>query len=159
MNAEKTLATPRPSSARRKALRPAGGDCSGCWPCRSAIFTLAALFIDMAVTGIPRLTPEFFTNFPSRRPAEAGILSSWVGSVLVMMVTALVRRANRHRQRGLPGRVRAQELGHRSVIEINITNLAGVPSIIYGLLALGLFVYTFKLGQSILTAGLTLALC
>ena len=54
-----------------------------------AILTLAALFIDMAVTGIPRLTPEFFTNFPSRRPAEAGILSSWVGSVLVMTVTAL----------------------------------------------------------------------
>ena len=43
-----------------------------------AILTLAALFVDMAVTGIPRLTPEFFSNFPSRRPAEAGILSSWV---------------------------------------------------------------------------------
>lgn len=122
-----------------------------------AILTLAALFIDMAVTGIPRLTPEFFTNFPSRRPAEAGILSSWVGSVLVMIVTAFCAVPI-----GIAGAIYLEEYARKNwftaVIEINITNLAGVPSIIYGLLALGLFVYTFKLGQSILTAGLTLAL-
>jgi phosphate transport system permease protein len=122
-----------------------------------AILTLAALFIDMAVTGIPRLTPEFFTNFPSRRPAEAGILSSWVGSVLVMMVTAICAVPI-----GIAGAIYLEEYARKNwftaVIEINITNLAGVPSIIYGLLALGLFVYTFGLGQSILTAGLTLAL-
>jgi phosphate transport system permease protein len=121
------------------------------------IFTLAALFIDMAVTGIPRLSADFFLNFPSRRPAEAGILSSWVGSVLVMMVTGLVAVPI-----GIAGAIYLEEYARKnwftSVIEINITNLAGVPSIIYGLLALGLFVYTFKLGQSILTAGLTLAL-
>ncbi|MCZ8233842.1 MAG: phosphate ABC transporter permease PstA [Inhella sp.] len=122
-----------------------------------AILTLAALFIDMAVTGIPRLTPEFFTNFPSRRPAEAGILSSWVGSVLVMTVTALCAVPM-----GIAGAIYLEEYARKNwftgVIEINITNLAGVPSIIYGLLALGLFVYTFGLGQSILTAGLTLGL-
>lgn len=122
-----------------------------------AILTLAALFIDMAVTGIPRLTPEFFTNFPSRRPAEAGILSSWVGSVLVMTVTALCAVPM-----GIAGAIYLEEYARKNwftgIIEINITNLAGVPSIIYGLLALGLFVYTFGLGQSILTAGLTLGL-
>jgi phosphate transport system permease protein len=122
-----------------------------------AILTLAALFIDMAVTGIPRLTPEFFTNFPSRRPAEAGILSSWVGSILVMTVTALCAVPL-----GIAGAIYLEEYARKNwftaVIEINITNLAGVPSIIYGLLALGLFVYTFGLGQSILTAGLTLGL-
>ncbi len=122
-----------------------------------AILTLAALFVDMAVTGIPRLTPEFFSNFPSRRPAEAGILSSWVGSLLVMMVTALCAVPL-----GIAGAIYLEEYARKnwftSVIEINITNLAGVPSIIYGLLALGLFVYTFGLGQSILTAGLTLGL-
>jgi phosphate transport system permease protein len=122
-----------------------------------AILTLAALFIDMAVTGIPRLTPEFFTNFPSRRPAEAGILSSWVGSILVMTVTALCAVPM-----GIAGAIYLEEYARKNwftaVIEINITNLAGVPSIIYGLLALGLFVYTFGLGQSILTAGLTLGL-
>jgi phosphate transport system permease protein len=121
------------------------------------ILTLAALFIDMAVTGVPRLTGDFFTSFPSRRAGEAGILSAWVGSILVMIVTALVAVPV-----GIAGAVYLEEYARKNwftdVIEINITNLAGVPSIIYGLLALGLFVYTFGLGQSILTAGLTLAL-
>jgi phosphate transport system permease protein len=121
------------------------------------ILTLVALFVDMAVSGIPRLSAEFFTSFPSRRAGQAGILSAWVGSVLVMAVTALVAVPL-----GIAGAVYLEEYARKNwftdVIEINITNLAGVPSIIYGLLALGLFVYTFGLGQSILTAGLTLAL-
>lgn len=121
------------------------------------ILTLAALFVDMAVSGIPRLNADFFTSFPSRRSAQAGILSAWVGSILVMIVTALVAVPI-----GIAGAIYLEEYAKRNwftdVIEINITNLAGVPSIIYGLLALGLFVYTFGLGQSILTAGLTLAL-
>lgn len=121
------------------------------------ILTLLALFVDMAVTGIPRLSAEFFTSFPSRRAAQAGILSAWVGSILVMMVTALVAVPL-----GIAGAIYLEEYARKhwitDLIEINITNLAGVPSIIYGLLALGLFVYTFGLGQSILTAGLTLAL-
>ena len=121
------------------------------------ILTLLALFVDMAITGIPRLNVEFFTSFPSRRAADAGILSAWVGSVLVMIVTALVAVPV-----GIAGAVYLEEYARKNwltdIIEINITNLAGVPSIIYGLLALGLFVYTFGLGQSILTAGLTLAL-
>lgn len=121
------------------------------------ILTLVALFVDMAVSGIPRLSAEFFTSFPSRRAGQAGILSAWVGSVLVMGVTALVAVPL-----GIAGAVYLEEYARKNwftdVIEINITNLAGVPSIIYGLLALGLFVYTFGLGQSILTAGLTLAL-
>ncbi|WP_284616623.1 phosphate ABC transporter permease PstA [Aquabacterium humicola] len=121
------------------------------------ILTLAALFVDMAVAGIPRLTADFFTEFPSRRASQAGILSAWVGSALVMAVTALVAVPL-----GIAGAVYLEEYARKNwftdVIEINITNLAGVPSIIYGLLALGLFVYTFGLGQSILTAGLTLAL-
>lgn len=121
------------------------------------ILVLAALFIDMAITGYGRITPEFFTSFPSRRPAEAGILSSWVGSILVMMVTAFVAVPI-----GIAGAIYLEEYARKNwftaVIEINITNLAGVPSIIYGLLALGLFVYTFGFGQSILTAGMTLGL-
>jgi phosphate transport system permease protein len=121
------------------------------------ILTLLALFVDMASTGVPRLTAEFFTSFPSRRAANAGILSAWVGSVLVMLVTALVAVPI-----GIASAVYLEEYARKNwftlLIEINITNLAGVPSIIYGLLALGLFVYTFGLGQSILTAGLTLAL-
>jgi phosphate transport system permease protein len=121
------------------------------------ILTLAALFASMAIDGVPRLTGDFFLNFPSRRAGEAGILSAWVGSILVMAVTALIAVPV-----GIAGAIYLEEYARKNwitdVIEINISNLAGVPSIVYGLLALGLFVYTFGLGQSILSAGLTLAL-
>ena len=53
------------------------------------ILTLVALFAPMVIDGFPRLTVEFFTNFPSRRAGQAGIVSAWVGSLLVMLVTAL----------------------------------------------------------------------
>jgi len=121
------------------------------------VLTLAALFANMAIDGIPRLTGDFFTSFPSRRAGQAGILSAWIGSVLVMLVTAMVAVPI-----GIAGAIYLEEYARKNwftdIIEINITNLAGVPSIVYGLLALGLFVYTFGLGQSILSAGLTLAL-
>ena len=121
------------------------------------LLTVAALFVDMAVKGLPRISLEFFTNFPSRRAESAGILSAWVGSTLVMVVTAVTAVPI-----GAAAGVYLEEYATRNwmtdVIEINITNLAGVPSIVYGLLALGLFVYQFGLGQSVLAAGLTLAL-
>ena len=53
------------------------------------ILTLAALFVGMIIDGVPRLNADFFTSFPSRRAGEAGILSAWVGSILVMFVTAV----------------------------------------------------------------------
>jgi phosphate transport system permease protein len=121
------------------------------------VLTFVALFLDMLIDGAARLRPDFFTSFPSRRPAQAGILSAWVGSVLVMLVTAATAVPL-----GVAAGVYLEEYAPRNwmtdLIEINVTNLAGVPSIIYGLLALGLFVYQFGLGQSILTAGLTLGL-
>jgi phosphate transport system permease protein len=121
------------------------------------LIALAALLIDLAAAGLPRLNWDFLTSFPSRRASQAGILSAWVGSLLVILTTALI---------GVPLGVGAgvylEEYGGRNwvtnIIEINITNLAGVPSIVYGLLALGLFVYGFGTGRSIFTAGLTLAL-
>jgi phosphate transport system permease protein len=121
------------------------------------VLTFAALFVDMAIDGLPRLSLEFFTNFPSRRPGQAGILSAWVGSTLVMLTTAFFAVPL-----GVAAGIYLEEYAGKNwvtdLIEINITNLAGVPSIVYGLLALGLFVYQFGLGQSILAAGLTLAL-
>jgi phosphate transport system permease protein len=121
------------------------------------VLSFCVLFADMAIKGVPRLEWEFFTSFPSRRAANAGILSAWVGTVLVMMVTALAAVPV-----GIAAGVYLEEYAPKNwvtgLIEINITNLAGVPSIVYGLLALGLFVYQFGLGQSILSAGLTLAL-
>ncbi len=121
------------------------------------IMTFLALFLSMAWEGVPRLSGDFFLNFPSRRAGEAGILSAWIGSSLVMLVTAVVAVPV-----GVAAGIYLEEYARKhwinDLIEINITNLAGVPSIVYGLLALGLFVYTFGFGQSILSAGLTLAL-
>lgn len=121
------------------------------------VLTFAVLFIEMVINGAPRLSWDFFTNFPSRKPDQAGILSAWVGSTLVMLVTAMTAVPL-----GVGAGVYLEEYAPKNwvtdLIEINVTNLAGVPSIVYGLLALGLFVYGFGFGQSILTAGLTLAL-
>ena len=121
------------------------------------VLTFAALFADMAMKGVTRLDLDFFTNFPSRRAGQAGILSAWVGSCLVMLATAFFAVPL-----GVAAGVYLEEYAAKNwvtdIIEINITNLAGVPSIVYGLLALGMFVYQFGFGQSILSAGLTLAL-
>jgi phosphate transport system permease protein len=119
--------------------------------------TLTALIMDLTVDGSSRLRPQFFLSFPSRFPNQAGILSAWVGTTLVMIVTALAAVPM-----GIAAGVYLEEYAPKNwltaLIEINIANLAGVPSIVYGLMALGLFVYQFKLGQSILSAGLTLGL-
>lgn len=121
------------------------------------MITLAALMIQLAMDGAERLSWGFFTSYPSRFPERAGILSAWVGTSLVMLVTALTAVPL-----GVGAGVYLEEYAPQNwltgLIEINIANLAGVPSIVYGLMALGLFVYQFKFGQSILTAGLTLAL-
>jgi phosphate transport system permease protein len=118
---------------------------------------LAALFFDLVRDGSSRFGWDFFTSFPSRKAENAGILSAAVGTMLIMVVTALVALPV-----GVAAAIYLEEYAPKNwftgIIEINVTNLAGVPSIVYGLLALGLFVYQFHLGQSILTAGLTLAL-
>jgi len=121
------------------------------------IVTLIALLADLAVDGAGRLSGQFFSSFPSRFPAKAGILSAWVGTTVVMLVTACAAVPL-----GVLAGVYLEEYAPKNIvtdiIEINIANLAGVPSIVYGLMALGLFVYQLRLGQSVLSAGLTLAL-
>ena len=122
-----------------------------------AVLTFVSLFAHMFIDGMPRLTWSFFTSFPSRHPEIAGILSAWVGTILVMLVTAATSVPI-----GIGAGVYLEEYAPKNIIteiiEINITNLAGVPSIVYGLLALGMFVYLLDFGQSILSAGLALAL-
>ena len=118
---------------------------------------LFTLIIDLFIDGFPRLSWQFFTSYPSRFPEKAGILSAWVGTTLVMIVTAATAVPL-----GIAAGIYLEEYGKKNwlthLIEINMNNLAGVPSIIYGLLALGLFVYFLKFGESILTGGLTLGL-
>ncbi|MCM3904031.1 MAG: phosphate ABC transporter permease PstA [Pyrinomonadaceae bacterium] len=120
------------------------------------IVTLGALLLDLFVDGLPRLNLGFLTSFPSRFAEQAGILSSWVGTLLIMVVTAATAVPL-----GVAAGVYLEEYARKNwltnLIEINIANLAGVPSIVYGLMALSLLVYQFRLGQSILTGGLTLA--
>jgi phosphate transport system permease protein len=121
------------------------------------VLVIVALLAKLMIDGLPRLSWDFFTSFPSRRAGQAGILSAWVGTLLVMSVTAVVGVTL-----GVAAGTYLEEYAPKnrltSLIEINVTNLAGVPSIVYGLLALGLFVYGLGFGRSILSAGLTLAL-
>ena len=123
----------------------------------AALLTLAVLFLNLVHDGAARFGWDFFTSFPSRIATRAGILSAWVGTSLVMLVTVAVAMPM-----GVAAAIYLEEYAPKNwvtaIIEINVTNLAGVPSIIYGLLALGLFVYKMSLGESIATAGLTLAL-
>jgi phosphate transport system permease protein len=122
-----------------------------------AVLTMLAAFLSLLFDGWDRLRPEFFTSFPSRRAEQAGILAAWVGTTLVMVVTMFSAVPL-----GVGAAIYLEEYARKNwvtdLIEINVTNLAGVPSIIYGLLALGLFVYILGFGESILTAGFTLAL-
>ena len=123
----------------------------------AALLVLVTLFLDLARDGAQKFTWDFLTSFPSRNAGRAGILSAWVGTSLIMIVTASVAMPI-----GVAAAIYLEEYAPKNwmtaIIEINVTNLAGVPSIIYGLLALSLFVYQFGLGQSVAAAGLTLAL-
>jgi phosphate transport system permease protein len=100
---------------------------------------LLALLIGLAIDGGGRLDWQFFTAYPSRFPDKAGILTAWIGTILVMFVTAVAAVPL-----GIAAAVYLEEYAPKNwmtnLIEINIANLAGVPSIVYGLMALGLFV-------------------
>lgn len=122
-----------------------------------AMGLLFSLIGDLVIRGLERIDYDFMTSFPSRRPEHAGILSAWVGSIAVMITTAFLAIPI-----GVAAGLYLEEYARKgwvsNFIEINVSNLAGVPSIIYGLLALGLFVYGLDLGKTILVAGMTLGL-
>jgi phosphate transport system permease protein len=141
------------------------------------LLVLGALVFDLFVDANDKLNPNFFLSFPATDAKQAGILSAWVGSVFVIITVALIAIPI-----GVAAGLYLEEYAPKNAvtdfIEITVNNLAGVPSIVYGLLALGLFVYVFGkpenypaflgedfayavslyFGQTILTAGLTLAL-
>ncbi|OFW01547.1 MAG: phosphate ABC transporter, permease protein PstA [Acidobacteria bacterium RIFCSPLOWO2_02_FULL_68_18] len=122
-----------------------------------ALAALGALMVDLWRDGAGRLSWDFLTGFPSRRPENAGIWHALTGSVVVIVVTAALAVPI-----GVGAAIYLEEYGTRSVtarlIEINIANLAAVPSIIYGLLGLGLFVRALAMGRSVLAGASTLAL-
>ena len=122
-----------------------------------ALAALGALVVDVWRDGGDRLSWDFLTSFPSRRAENAGIWHALTGSVFVILVTAALAVPI-----GVGAAIYLEEYGTRGllarVIEINITNLAAVPSIIYGLLGLGLFVRALGMGRSVLAGASTLAL-
>jgi phosphate transport system permease protein len=122
-----------------------------------ALVSLGALIADIWSDGASRLSWDFLTGFPSRRAADAGVWHALTGSVFVILVTGLLAVPI-----GAAAAIYLEEYGGRSVaariIEMNITNLAAVPSIIYGLLGLGLFVRALGMGRSVLAGASTLAL-
>jgi phosphate transport system permease protein len=122
-----------------------------------ALVTLGALLYTVFTDGAARLSWSFLTSYPSRRAADAGIYPAIIGSVYVIGLTAALAIPI-----GVAAAIYLEEYGGRGrmsrLIEINISNLAGVPSIIYGLLGLGLFVRMMGMGRSVLAGACTLAL-
>ena len=121
------------------------------------VVTLGALLVDLAVDGMSRIDWEFLTSFPTHEADEAGVYSAWVGSLLLMLVTVSLAVPL-----GVAAGVYLEEYARKNwlttIIEINIANLAGVPSIIYGLMALWTACISIHHGPSLLVGGITLAL-
>ena len=126
----------------------------------STLFGLIILvfFIgDIIVEGAHRIDWSFLTSLPSRKPERAGIFTAMMGSVWILFLTTLISFPI-----GVGAGIYLEEYSKKNrfakILEINISNLAGVPSIIYGLLGLEVFARVFGLGPSILTGSLTLSL-
>ena len=121
------------------------------------IVVLTALIVDVAITGLTWLNWQFLTEFPSRNPSEAGILSSIVGSLWLMGLTALFSVPL-----GVGAAIYLEEYATQGwflrIVQVNIANLAGVPSVIYGILGLALFVRYFAFERSLLAGSLTMSL-
>ena len=122
-----------------------------------ALGALGALVWDLLADGASRLSWQFLTNIASRNADEAGVYHALMGSIWVIALTGLLALPT-----GVAAAIYLEEYGTRSrvarFIELNIANLAAVPSIIYGLLGLGLFVRLMGMGQSVLAGAATLAL-
>ncbi|KCZ71364.1 phosphate ABC transporter, permease protein PstA [Candidatus Methanoperedens nitroreducens] len=122
-----------------------------------ALMLLALLMWDAWDKGAGWLSLKFLNSFPSRFPEQAGIKSALWGSIWLMILTAIISIPL-----GVGAAIYLEEYARRTwltrIIEINISNLAGVPSIVYGILGLALFVRGLMLGRSLLAGALTMAL-
>jgi phosphate transport system permease protein len=119
---------------------------------------LLAIFIgSILFDGLGRIDWQFLNNLPSRKAEKAGILTAWTGSLWIFGLTALISIPL-----GVAAGIHLEEYGKKSrlssILEINITNLAGVPSVIYGILGLEIFVRTLHFGGSLLAGAFTLSL-
>lgn len=121
------------------------------------LLILGWLIVDVLSDAVQRLSWQFITSYPSRKPENAGILPALVGSIYLIGLTASIALPI-----GVGAAIYLEEYGRHSrlagIIEVNIANLAGVPSIIYGLLGLGVFVRTLGMGRSLIAGACTMAL-
>jgi len=131
------------------------------WLCGLAtsvgLAALAVLLVDLLIDGLPRLSTEFLTSFASRFPERAGVRAALAGSVWILGLTTLIAFPI-----SVAAAIYLEEYARRGwvtkAIQTNIANLAGVPSIVYGILGLALFVRTLGLGRSVISGALTLSL-
>jgi phosphate transport system permease protein len=122
-----------------------------------SIAVLAILLVDVARNGLRWVSWDFLTRYPSRIPERAGIKSAILGSLWMMGLTAAISFPL-----GVGAAIYLEEYAPRTwitrLLQTNISNLAGVPSIVYGILGLAIFVRSFGLGRSVLAGAATLAL-
>jgi phosphate transport system permease protein len=118
---------------------------------------LLIFLINIVIDGVGRIDWNFITDLPSRKPELAGIYTAIMGTVWILGLTAIIAIPI-----GVAAGIYLEEYGKKSrfanILEINITNLAGIPSIIYGILGLEVFVRMFGLGNSVIAGALTLSL-
>ena len=142
----------RAKSYKERFFEPFNSDLYIFW-----YYIVINFIINILIDGLLRIDSEFLTNLPSRKAEKAGILTAWTGSLWIMVSTALVSIPV-----GVCAGIYMEEYSSKNklntLIEINIANLAGVPSIIYGLLGLEIFVRVFGLGNSVLAGSFTLSL-
>jgi phosphate transport system permease protein len=123
----------------------------------SGIAILVIFIGNILADGLTRINWDFITNLPSRRASKAGILPAWAGTTWILGLTAMIAIPV-----GIAAGIYLQEYGRKNrlarIVELNIANLAGVPSIIYGLLGLEIFVRILNFGGSLLAGAFTLSL-
>lgn len=122
-----------------------------------ALAILVILLVDIFSKGLARINWDFFRNLPSRHASRSGIMTAMAGMLSLLFFTIIIALPI-----GIFAGVYLEEYGKKnrfaSFIEINISNLAGVPSVIYGILGLTLFVRILRMGNSLIAGALTLAL-
>lgn len=145
------------SSVRMNRLKDTVFKWYGLFSTVIGVLILAVFLYTILQESLDRLNWQFFTSLPSRRPSSAGILVPFLGTLWIMILTTVIAVPI-----GVAAAIYLEEYGQKnrfaSFIEVNIANLAGVPSIIYGLLALEIFVRIMGLGRSLLSGALTLSL-
>lgn len=123
----------------------------------TALIALGILIWRIGSQGLPYLNWNFITSFPSRKAERAGILSALVGSATIILMTTVFAVIL-----GVSSAVYLEEIANKNklskFLELNIANLSGVPSLVYGMLGLAVFVRIFDFGRSLLAAACTLAL-